>query len=336
MSKKAKPLVSIVVPVRNNERTISEVLEALESQTYGNTEILLVDGASEDRTVEIASQFNVRIIKEDARGPNYARNLGVKNARGDFVAFIDGDCRPHATWIEKILGSFSDPKVGVVGGTIAVWNSSSYLATYGYFAKIPVMPRFEARMVQDTERFNELPVSTSMVVRKEIFDGAGLFDESYRGGFEETEFLWRVVKSGYTLVDEPLAIVYHWNRETLSGLLSQTWRYGIGAGKFCNENPDSPVTKKYHLYDFYFLGFTCLFLLMLFGSLRIPQLFFFAALMPILPLARSSLWYFEQAFKRRAWSTPLLYPLLDYLRAATFCYAQIRSELAEKLRGGGD
>jgi hypothetical protein len=195
------------------------------------------------------------------------------------------------------------------------------------------MPRFEAKMVQDMERFNELPVSTSMVVRKEIFDKAGLFDESYRGGFEETEFLWRVVKSGYTLVDEPLAIVYHWNRETLSGLLSQTWRYGIGAGKFCNENPDSPVTKKYHLYDFYFLGFISLFLVMLLGSFRVPQLFFFTTLLPILPLARSSLWYFEQAFKRKAWSIPLLYPFLDYMRAATFCYAQIRSELNEKLRG---
>jgi glycosyltransferase involved in cell wall biosynthesis len=332
MSKKSEPLVSVVVPVRNNERTIREVLEALKSQTYRNIEIIIVDGASEDRTVEIASQFDVKILIEDARGPNYARNLGVKNAKGEFISFIDGDCRPHATWIEKILGSFSDPKVGVVGGTINVWNSNSYLATYGHFAKIPVMPRFEVRMVQDMKMFNELPVSTSMAVRKAVFDEAGLFDESYRGGFEETEFLWRVVKSGYNLVDEPLAMVYHWNRETLFGLLSQTWRYGIGAGKFCNENPDSPVTKKYHLYDLCFLGFVCLFLSMLFGSYRIPQLLFVVAMMPILLLARSSLWYFEQAFQRKAWSTPIFYPLLDYLRAATFCFAQIHSELLEKLR----
>jgi len=332
MSKKAEPLVSIVVPVRNNEMTIREVLEALESQTYGNLEIIVVDGASEDRTVEIASQFNVRILREEARGPNHARNLGVKNARGGFIVFIDGDCKPDPRWVEMILRPLSDPKVGVVGGTIDVWNSDSYLALYGHFARVPVMPRFEARMVQDTRRFNELPVSTSMAVRRDVFDRTGLFDESYRGGFEETEFLWRVVKSGYILVDEPLAVVYHWNRETLGGLLSQTWRYGVGAGKFCNENPDSPVAKKYHRYDLFFIGFISLFLLLLAGSLRIPQLLPLVAAMPAAPLARSSLWYLRQAFRRGVWSIPFSYPVLDYLRAATFCSAQIYSELLEKLR----
>jgi len=332
MSKKPEPLVTVVLPVRNNEKTIGAVLEGLKSQTYRNIEVIVIDGSSEDRTVEIASKFNVKILKEDAKGPNYARNLGIKNARGEFIVFIDGDCKPDSQWVEKILGPLSDPKVGVVGGTIDVWNSSSYLARYGHFAKIPVMPRFEARMVQNMNRFNELPVSTSMATRKEVFDKTGLFDESYRGGFEETEFLWRVVKSGFDLVDDPLAVVYHWNRETLSGLLSQTWRYGIGAGKFCNENPDSPVTKKYHKYDLAFTGFLSLFLLVLFGSLRVPQLLFVATLLAVAPLTRSSLGYFEQAYEQGAWSIPLLYPILDFLRAATFCSAQIYSELLEKLK----
>jgi len=193
---------------------------------------------------------------------------------------------------------------------------------------IPVMPRFEARMVQDTERFNELPVSTSMAVRREVFDKAGLFDESYRGGFEETEFLWRTVKAGYKLVDEPDAVVYHWNRETLSSLLAQTWRYGLGAGKFCKENPESPVTKKYHRYDAYFVGFLFLFFSLLFLSLEHTQLWFWLVLLVFTPLAWSSLGYFEQAYRRGVWSILLLYPVLDYLRAATFCSAQIYSELA--------
>ncbi len=327
----AEPLVTVVIPVRNNESTIGKVLEALQSQTYRNIEIIVVDGASQDRTVETASRFNVKIITEEARGPNYARNLGVKDARGEFVIFIDGDCKPDARWVESLLGPLFDPKVGVVGGTIDVWNSSSYLAMYGHFAMIPVMPRFEARMVQNMRRFNELPVSTNMVVKKTVFTEVGYFDESYRGGFEETDFLWRVVKSGYDLVDEPLAIVYHWNRESLGGLLSQTWRYGLGAGKFCNEHPDSPVTKKYHRYDLYFAGFLSLFLLMLIGSLRVLQLLLVALLTLAVPLTVLSIYYLRQASRRGAWSIPVLYPVLDSLRASTFCSSQIYSELLEKL-----
>lgn len=332
MSKKPEPLVTVVIPARNNEGTIREVLEAVHSQTYRNIEVVLVDGASEDDTVGIASHFGVKIIIEKAMGPNHARNLGIRNARGEFVAFIDGDCKPDARWIESLLEPLSNPKVGVVGGTIDVWNSGNYLPSYGHLARIPVMPRFEARMVQNMVRFNELPVSTNMVVRKSVFSEAGLFDESYRGGFEETEFLWRVVKSGYDLVDEPFAVVYHWNRERLSGLLAQTWRYGLGAGKFCNKHPDSPVTKKYHKYDLYFAGFLGLLLLILMGSLRFHQLLLAVLLMVVVPLAGSSFCYLKQASKREAWSILLAYPILDFLRASTFCSAQMYSELFEKLR----
>jgi hypothetical protein len=126
--------------------------------------------------------------------------------------------------------------------------------------------------------------------------------------------------------------VYHWNRERLSELLGQTWRYGLGAGKFCNKHPDSPVTKKYHRYDLYFAGFLCLFLLILIGSLRVPQMLLIALLTVVVPLTVSSLYYFKQAFKRGAWSIPVLYPILDFLRASAFCSAQMYSELLERLR----
>jgi len=128
MSEKAEPLVTVIIPVRNNERTIGEVLKALGSQTYSNLEIIVIDGSSDDRTADIASQFDVKILTEEARGPNYARNLGIENAKGEFLLFIDGDCKPDSGWVERILKPFSSPKVGVVGGSINVWNSSSFLS----------------------------------------------------------------------------------------------------------------------------------------------------------------------------------------------------------------
>ncbi len=92
-----EPLVSIITPVYNSEEFLSETIKSIQNQTYKNWRLLLVDDCSKDNSSEIIKSFR----KEDARikyikleknsGAAVSRNVGIKNAEGRFIAFVDSD-----------------------------------------------------------------------------------------------------------------------------------------------------------------------------------------------------------------------------------------------------
>lgn len=104
-----QPDVSVIIPARNEEDSISRCLQSLTDQTYKNLEIILVDGSSEDNTVEIASKFDqVTIIKEPSRpdkwvGKPWACYQGYQKASGEILLFTDADTWHHTQSLETIV-----------------------------------------------------------------------------------------------------------------------------------------------------------------------------------------------------------------------------------------
>ena len=98
-------LVSIVTPTFNSERYIKKTIESVLSQTYRNFEMIIVDDCSSDNTVEIVKSFSDRRIvlieNESNMGAAHSRNVAIKNAKGVFVAFLDGDDIWDCTKLEK-------------------------------------------------------------------------------------------------------------------------------------------------------------------------------------------------------------------------------------------
>jgi glycosyltransferase involved in cell wall biosynthesis len=78
------PKVSIIIPVKNMENTIKDLLDSIMQLDYpkDKVEVIIVDGGSNDKTLEIASKYPVKILREEGRGPNYGRKVGVMNATG--------------------------------------------------------------------------------------------------------------------------------------------------------------------------------------------------------------------------------------------------------------
>lgn len=85
------PLISVIVPVYNAEKTIKKCLEQLINQTYTNTEVIVIDDGSTDRSASICKEFNVTLLSQPHSGAGVARNLGIKSSSGKYLFFADAD-----------------------------------------------------------------------------------------------------------------------------------------------------------------------------------------------------------------------------------------------------
>lgn len=106
MGRGGDPLVSVVVPAWNAELTLAETLRSISAQSYTNLEIIIVDDGSSDATAEVAAEFcsvdpRARLLRQDNGGVASARNAGIKEAKGEWIAPIDADDLWHATKIRK-------------------------------------------------------------------------------------------------------------------------------------------------------------------------------------------------------------------------------------------
>ncbi|MGL5077637.1 MAG: glycosyltransferase family 2 protein, partial [Waterburya sp.] len=110
-------LVSVIVPVYNVEDYIAQTINSVLNQTYPHFELLIIDDASPDRSLEICQQFRdprIKIISQKNRGLAGARNTGIRHAQGDYLAFLDSD----DLWLPEKLAQHiqhleSAPQVGV-------------------------------------------------------------------------------------------------------------------------------------------------------------------------------------------------------------------------------
>ncbi len=114
----SKHLVSIVTPVYNAEKFISETIDSIQNQTYKDWELILVDDCSSDSSYDIISEYmkndkRIRYIKlEKNSGAAVSRNTGIKNAKGRFIAFVDSDDIWLPKKLEKQVNYMLDKKLG--------------------------------------------------------------------------------------------------------------------------------------------------------------------------------------------------------------------------------
>lgn len=99
--------VSVIVPAFNEEKFIGACLESLQNQTVKAEEIIVVDNNCTDKTVEIASKYSVRIVKEPRQGMTYSRAKGFSSAKSEILARCDADSVLPPNWIERIEYNFT-------------------------------------------------------------------------------------------------------------------------------------------------------------------------------------------------------------------------------------
>ncbi|MGY0070346.1 glycosyltransferase family 2 protein [Streptomyces sp. QTS137] len=114
----AAPLVSVVVPLYNDRRTVDLCLRSVLEQTYRKLEVIVVDDASADGSAELAGRHPVTLVRAERNGgPGATRNLGVRNARGEIIFFLDADLTLHPEAVAQAVELFEEnPEYGAVFG----------------------------------------------------------------------------------------------------------------------------------------------------------------------------------------------------------------------------
>jgi O-antigen biosynthesis protein len=113
--------VSVIIPTYNRSDTLQKCLAAVQTQTYSDYEIIVVDDGSTDGTANmIAAEFpNVHYLYQANRGPAAARNQGIAAATGDIIAFTDDDCLPPSDWLARLAEGYSRyPDAAGGGGSL--------------------------------------------------------------------------------------------------------------------------------------------------------------------------------------------------------------------------
>ena len=133
--------VSVIIPAYNEEKYLRKCLESLRNQIEKPDEIIVVDNNCTDKTVEIAQEFDARIIQEKKQGMIYARNAGYDNAKYEILARTDADAILPPDWILKIKKAFGDPNLGGFSGP-ATYFTTPVLSEISSFVAFLVISGF--------------------------------------------------------------------------------------------------------------------------------------------------------------------------------------------------
>jgi glycosyltransferase involved in cell wall biosynthesis len=199
--------VSVVIPVRDEEASIRELLDSLLTQTRPPDEIVITDGGSTDATPQIIEEYirngaPVQLIRAGAALPGRGRNLGAAQASHEWLAFTDAGIRLENNWLEALVAKAeADDSLDLVYGSCRPVTDTFFKQC----AAITYVPPFTSRDgISVPWRF-----IASTLLRREAWRAVNGFPEELRSA-EDLIFMDRVENAGYRYVFEPRALV-HWD-----------------------------------------------------------------------------------------------------------------------------
>lgn len=132
---KEKPLISVIVPVYNGQDYLKKCIDSIESQTYDNLEVIIVNDGSTDGTGEICRQLqeeyeNIRVILTNDEGVSAARNAGLERMTGEFVTFVDADDRIFPDMISVLYSCITETDSDIAGCGFLTWSKEEEIKDF--------------------------------------------------------------------------------------------------------------------------------------------------------------------------------------------------------------
>jgi glycosyltransferase involved in cell wall biosynthesis len=253
-----KKIITVVIPARNEEKTIAKCIESVRAALdgIGDSEIILVDSYSSDKTVEIAKQYPIRILrlkKHWLKSPHAGRYLGTINSHSEYIFFLDADMTVKKDWIKKALNVLEDNKniAGVTGVLHNIYpgdeqgNFKPLNTNIGYCNYLPGAAIFRRHVLKEINHFNP-----------------------FFAGYGEREVGYRISKKGYRQLKINETIACHFKKMKDFKETKEKSRYFTGVGQFLRFHPNLKnlleTIRKYPLifvsYGIYFFYLTAVIL----------------------------------------------------------------------------
>jgi glycosyltransferase involved in cell wall biosynthesis len=205
--------VSVVICTLNRENPLIHVLQLLKSQTIKPMEILVIDQSSDHlpstRTYLQENKDHLRYFSLSQPSTTAARNLAIKEVRGDLILFLDDDVLFYPSLIQAHLDNYQDPNIGAVTGKVLYDGSREN--DWPWAARITSSGKYLRNFTTNQKCSVPTLYGCNMSILKRVIEQVGRFDLNYWGNFlwEEVDYAMQIRKQGYQILYAPEAAVFH-------------------------------------------------------------------------------------------------------------------------------
>ncbi len=238
---------SVVIPLYNKENEVKNAINSVLSQTFSDMELLVVNDGATDKSMDVVSGFNderIRVFSIKNQGPSAARNLGIKNAKGKLIAFLDADDyweKDHLEKLQQLQHTFAD------AGLYCMGYNKIYAAAVKKSAVFSGIPERFSGLLTDYFKaaYIDSPASASSVcVPAPVFKAVGLFDTSMRSG-EDTDMWIRIALKYKVAMDTTTTANYniHIPNSLSKGAFEEDKLKLVS--EFIHAEKKNPTLKKY-------------------------------------------------------------------------------------------
>lgn len=224
-----KTIVTIGLCVKNAEANIKEAVSSVVDQDFPHelTEIIVVDGHSQDKTLSIIKEclsrtaIKKRIFSEN-KGLGFARQMVVDNARGNYILWVDGDIILSKDYVRQQVNFMEQhPSVGVAVGSFAILPEDNWVASLESIGYVIDSSRHQKKAT------SKLLGTEAAIFRVEAISQVGGFDRNIKGAQEDIDITYRIRAAGWQLYITS-AVFYEIQKRTWKALWSQHLWYGYG------------------------------------------------------------------------------------------------------------
>jgi GT2 family glycosyltransferase len=232
LSRRENPLISIVIVNYNGLEYLRRCISSLLQSHYLSYEIIVVDNASSDGSVQcIREEFKkhedkiVILPQQENPGIGRSNNIGANKARGKYILILNNDTEVDPSCLGELAAAMErDASIGAAQAKILLMNQRDTFDTAGSFLNVIGFPYTYGWNERDYGQYDRLyeilyAKGAAMIVRKNVWFNVEGYESLFSCYFEDTDFCWRVWLSGYRVVFVPLARVFHVSGATTSKLV---------------------------------------------------------------------------------------------------------------------
>ncbi len=222
-------MITVICPVYNEEEHIENILKFFVESKPEDKELILVDGGSTDRTVEIISDWikkhnNIKLLHNQSKYVPFALNLAIKNSSGDPIIRLDAHTLYERDYFEKILETFERTDADIVGGPMRKTGKTDFQLAVAY-ATTSMFGIGDSK-IHKIDYNGESDHVYLGAWRRKLFDDIGYFDEKLIRN-QDDEFHYRAKSLGKKIYLSSDIVSYYYPRKNFKGLFKQYFQYGL-------------------------------------------------------------------------------------------------------------